>query len=77
MSGIERTTSVEGILEQVTWTVGWNELVFVSGVHSIGPDTRQPAIDANLPTRTIVKVTGLNPDDSIKTEIIAAQTEPQ
>ena len=132
MSGIERTGSVDGIPEPpgpFNWTVGWNGLVFVSGVRGIDPDTGQPAVgderrlelifqhlekilddagsslqsvlvstvyvtdmvglrplvnDAyvaafgdNLPTRTIVEVTGLNQGDSIEIEIIAAQNEPQ
>ncbi len=132
MSGIERTGSVDGIPEPpgpFNWTVGWNGLVFVSGVRGIDPDTGPQAVgderrlelifqhlekilddagsslqsvlvstvyvtdmvglrplvnDAyvaafgdNLPTRTIVEVTGLNQGDSIEIEIIAAQTEPQ
>ena len=124
MSGIERTGSVDGIPEPpgpFNWTVGWNGLVFVSGVRGIDRDERRlelifqhlekilddagsslqsvlvstvyvtdmvglrplvndayvAAFGDNLPTRTIVEVTGLNQGDSIEIEIIAAQTEPQ
>jgi len=47
LSGIERTGSVDGIPEPpgpFNWTVGWNGLVFVSGVRGIDPDTGQPAV---------------------------------
>jgi len=40
-------------------------------------DAYVAAFGDNLPTRTIVEVTGLNQGDSIEIEIIAAQTEPQ
>ena len=80
MSGIECTGSVDGIPEPpgpFKWTVGCNGLVFVSGVRGFRPDTDQMAVGDNLTTRTFVEVTGLNQSDSIKIEIIAAQTEPQ
>ena len=131
MNVIRRTRNIDGIPEPpgpFNWTVGWNGLVFVSGVRGIDPATGQPADDderrlelifqhlekildqagsslqsvmsstvfvtdmvglrpivnnaynaafgENLPTRTIVEVTGLNQGDSIEIEVIAAQAAP-
>jgi enamine deaminase RidA (YjgF/YER057c/UK114 family) len=47
------------------------------GLRPLVNDAYVAAFGDNLPTRTIVEVTGLNQDDSIEIEIIAAQTEPQ
>ncbi|HKJ62828.1 MAG TPA: Rid family hydrolase [Hyphomicrobiales bacterium] len=46
MSGIRRTGQVSGIPEPTgpwNWSVGWNGLVFVSGVRGIDLQTGQPA----------------------------------
>ncbi len=46
MSGIRRTGHVPGIPEPTgpwNWSVGWNGLVFVSGVRGIDLQTGQPA----------------------------------
>ncbi len=46
MSAIERTGHIDGIPEPTgpwNWTVGWNGMVFVSGVRGIDLQTGQPA----------------------------------
>jgi len=129
MSAIRRTGQIEGIPKPTgpwNWSVGWNGLVFVSGVRGIDLQTGQPAdgderqlelifehlrrildhagsslrsvmvstvyvtdmvrlrplvndayvtaFGDDLPTRTIIEVVGLNQNDSIEIEVIAAQT---
>lgn len=128
MGGISRSSAIDGIPEPTgpwNWRVGWNGLVFVSGVRGIDPQTGLPAetderrlelifhhlrrildhagsslrdvlastvyvtdmarlrplvndayvaaFGDELPTRTIVEVAGLNQDDSVEIEVIAAQ----
>lgn len=46
MTGIRRTRHIQGIPEPTgpwNWSVGWNGLVFVSGVRGIDLETGQPA----------------------------------
>jgi enamine deaminase RidA (YjgF/YER057c/UK114 family) len=47
------------------------------GLRPLVNDAYVAAFGHNLPTRTIVEVSGLNQGDSIEIEIIAAQTERQ
>ncbi|MDH3742473.1 MAG: RidA family protein [Hyphomicrobiales bacterium] len=47
MSAIKRTGHIDGIPEPTgpwNWTVGWNGMVFVSGVRGIDLETGQPAV---------------------------------
>ena len=128
MNEIWRVGQIEGIPEPTgpwNWSVGWNGLVFISGIRGIDLRTGQPAdgderrlelifqhmrrildqagsslrsvmvstvyvtdmdrlrplvndayvaaFGDHLPTRTILEVAGLNQNDSIEIEIIAAQ----